>query len=149
MQDLYDYAAMLGVRVEYADLSHLDRTGDYCKRTRVIRLHEGMMPRKTRHVLAHELAHAVYEDEASMFIDVHRWQEDRADEWAAHLLIGVDDFREAEERHSGHIPSIAADLYVLEKTVRAFMRTLTRIGDTVYVNAKQGAGQWENKFEVA
>lgn len=149
MQDLYDYAKALGVRVEYADLSHLDRTGDYCRRTRVIRLQEGMMPRKTRHVLAHELAHAVFDDEASMFIDLHRWQEDRADEWAAHLLIDVADFKEAEEKHSGHIPSIASELYVLEKTVRAFMRTLTRIGDTVYVNSKQGAGQWDMKVEVA
>lgn len=149
MERLYDYAMELGVRVEFTDLAHLKRNGDYSHRLRLIRIQDGMQVRKTRHTFGHELAHATFGDEPSMLPHIHKRQEDRADEWAAHFLIHHDDFKDAEERHSGHIPAMAVDLYVLEKTVKAYARTLHRFGKELYVNPRHGVGQWDARFEVA
>ncbi|QIK63663.1 ImmA/IrrE family metallo-endopeptidase [Leucobacter viscericola] len=148
MERLYDYATELGVQIEFADLQYLKRSGDYCHELRLIRIQDGMMPRKTRHTLGHELGHATHGDEPSVLPHIQKRLEDRADEWAAHFLIEHDAFREAEERHSGHIPAMAVDLYVLEKTVRAYVRTLDRIGNAVYISSKLGAGQWTEKVKA-
>ncbi|QIK62311.1 ImmA/IrrE family metallo-endopeptidase [Leucobacter viscericola] len=149
MQRLFDYAMELGVRVEFTDLSHLKHNGDYCHKRKLVRIQDGMQPRKTRWVFGHELGHATVGDEPSMFPWIQQRQEDKADEWAAHFLIDPNDFREVEEQHNGHIPSMAVDLYVLEKSVRAYMRTLNRIGDELYIAPKMGVGQWAAKLEVA
>ncbi|MEV8338480.1 ImmA/IrrE family metallo-endopeptidase [Leucobacter sp. NPDC077196] len=139
----------LGVRVEFTDLRHLRRNGDYCHELRLIRLQDGLLPRKLRHVYAHELGHATHRDEPSMFSAENARQERRADEWAAHFLIDADEYREAEERHAGKIDAMAVDLYVLERTIIAYQRTLQRIGDTVYVHPRYGFGQWSDRYEVA
>ena len=149
MEHLYHHAMMLGVRVEFTDLTHLRRNGDYCHELRTIRLQDGMMPRKLRHVFAHELAHASYGDEPSILPDEDARQERRADEWAAHFLIDAGEYRDAEERHSGKIDAIAADLYVIDRTVEAYRRTLHRIGNTVYVKPRHGIGQYAHRFEAA
>lgn len=149
MDALYEYAMELGVQVEYTDLRHLRRNGDYCHELKLIRLQYGMLPRKTRHTFGHELGHATFGDEPSMLPHVHKRQEDRADEWAAHFLIHPADFEEAELKHGGHVPSMATDLYVLDRTVEAFKRTLDRIGDQLYVHSRMGEGQWSQRFEVA
>src|SRR5690606_10341567 len=67
MQHLFDLATELGVQVEYADLTHLDRDGDYDAATRTIRLQSGMLYRLERSVLAHELIHAYRGDQKTMF----------------------------------------------------------------------------------
>lgn len=148
MQDLYDLADSLGVRIEYADLSHLDRDGDYDRETRMIRLHVGMLHRLHRSVLAHEIAHAIFGDVPSLFAHYNEKQERRADEWAAHLLIDEQAYREAAEKHSGYIPAMAQELGVIDDLVEAYERTLTRIGDTVYIHARLGAGQWTRRIEA-
>ncbi|UOQ60344.1 ImmA/IrrE family metallo-endopeptidase [Leucobacter rhizosphaerae] len=149
MEALYDYAMELGVQVEFTDLRHLRRNGDYCHELKLIRLQDGMTPRKTRHTFGHELGHATMGDEPSMLPHIHQRQEDRADEWAAHFLIDPDAFRESEQRHNGKVDAMAVDLYVLDKTIHAFKRTLNRVGDSLYVGAKMGVGQWARRFEVA
>lgn len=149
MEKLFDYAASRGVRIEYCDLSHLRRLGDFDSATKHIRLQVGMLHRLERSVLAHELAHEFYADEPSIFGGRSRRCEDRADEWAAHFLIDHDEYRLAEEKFADHTLWIAQELDVTERLVIAYERTLTRLGDIVYVHSKIGAGQWAAKLEVA
>ena len=149
MQHLFDLASELGVKIEYTDLTHLDRDGDYCHRTRTIRLQRGMLRRLEVSVLAHELAHAINGDQRTMFDYYDDKDERRADEWAALLLIDIDEYRYAEEKYGNDREHIAQELGVMDFIVEAFERTLTRIGDTVYVQSKQGAGQWAQKVRVA
>lgn len=149
MDRLYAYAMELDVRITYTNLTHLKRNGDYCRRHHSIRLQHGMVYRKERSVLAHELAHATYGDEPTMFDHVNTKQERQADEWAAHFLINRQDYELAEDQHGLHVPSMAQELCVLEKLVHAYERSLQRIGDSVYVNPRMGAGQHHQKYEVA
>lgn len=149
MEHLYDYAASIDVTIEFADLSQPKRIGDYCIQTRNVRIQQGMLYRKTRSVLAHELGHATNNDEPSALDHFNRRMELRADEWAAHFLITETAYEEATTRFGRHILSIAQELCVLEKLVVAFERTLERVGDTVYVNPRMGAGQWAQRFAAS
>lgn len=62
--------------------------------------------------LAHELGHAFYGDVTTG----HGWfdtrTENRADQYAARLLITPEDFHDAYTWHNGHLPAIADDLEV-------------------------------------
>lgn len=146
--ELLDFADALGVRISYADLSRLDRDGDYNRAKNTIRLQEGMSHRLHRSVLAHELAHAVFGDVTSKFGPVNAKQERRADEWAALRLIDRDDYSHAEHTHDGNVILIAQELDVIDDIVKAYRRILLRIGDTVYVDPRMGAGQWEHRVNV-
>lgn len=148
MQQLYDFAEMLGVTIEYANLDHLERDGDYHHRTQTIRLQHGMTWRLERSVLAHELAHAVFQDVPSMFGPENAKMERRADEWAALRLIDPVHYREVEQRCDGHPKCLAQELGVIEDIVTAYQRVLARIGDHVYVSPKMGAGQWVRKVSA-
>lgn len=145
---LDDFADALGIRVRYTDLSRLDRDGDYNRQTNTIRLQEGMSYRLHRCVFAHEVAHAVFGDVPSKFGPVNAKQERRADEWAALRLIDRDEYRHVEELHDGNVILIAQDLDVIDEIVTAYQRVLLRIGDTVYVDPRMGAGQWEHRVTV-
>ena len=149
MQHLYDLAETLGVQIEYTDLTHLGRAGDYCHTTRIIRVQHGLLWRKHRSVLAHELAHAMFGDEPTIFEHINDQQERRADEHAAHMLITPDQYRDAEAAHDGSRAAMAQELGVLEHLVNAYEKTLTRLGDTVYVRPRMGEGQWDQRIEVA
>src|SRR5690606_22862417 len=129
MQALYDYATELGVSIEYTNLH--DRHGGYRHDLRHIRLQSGMPHRNERSVLAHELGHATYGDEPTIFSDYTHRQEHRADEWAAHFLIDRSDYQLAEEKYGTQTEWIAQELSVLPKLVIAYERTLNRIGDMI------------------
>lgn len=148
MKALYDFADALNVEIVYCRLPR-DRDGDYDAKTNTIRLRAGMTYRLHRHTLAHELAHAVFGDVPTMFGPVNAKQERRADEWAALRLIDSDDYRAAEEIHGSHPPALAQELNVVTRTVEAYQRVLERIGDTVYLQPRMGAGQWALKEQVA
>lgn len=124
MRHLIDYADALGVTLEYAPLE--GRDGEYRHDKARIRLREGMTMRRTRSILAHELAHAVFGDIPSKHGPVNAKQERRADEWAALRLIHVDDYREVEHIRDGHAPSMAHDLGVITRLVHAYQRVLER-----------------------
>lgn len=149
MQHLYNLAESLGVRLEYTDLTHLDRDGDCCIDTRTIRLQTGMLYRLERSVLAHELAHMIRGDRRTMFGFYDARDENRADEWAAHLLIDMEEYSIAEARCGNNIEAIAQELEVMDYLVEAYERTLSRIGDILYVGARLGDGQWQMKVRVA
>lgn len=145
---LEDFAAMLGVRIEYAALPP-DRDGEYRHRYRTIRLRRGMPSRLHRSVLAHELCHAAFQDVPSKFGPVNAKQERRAEEWAAMRLIDHDAYIAAESLHDGHVGAMAVDLGVVRSIVEAYQRVLSRIGDTVYVQPRMGAEQWAHRVDVA
>lgn len=145
---LRDLADTLGVDIAYADLP-ADRDGEYIHARGLIRLREGMTARRHRSVLAHELAHAAFADVPSKFGPVNAKQERRADEWAALRLIHHEDYRTAERIHDGHAGAMALELGVLASIVHAYRGLLQRIGDTIYVDAKMGAGQWEHRSQGA
>lgn len=145
MRHLYDLAESLGVRIEYADLTHLNRDGDCNIDTRTIRLQVGMLYRLERSVLAHELAHMIRGDRKTMFGRYDEKDERRADEWAAHFLINIYAYSAAESRCGNNIEAIAEELEVMDWIVEAYERTMQRIGDAVYFNAKMGVGQWAMK----
>lgn len=147
MQPLYDYAMELDVRIEYDDLTHLQRYGDFHLASRTIRLQHGLLYRRERSTLAHELAHATFSDEPSMLEHTNRRQEARADEWAAHFLIDPHEYRIAEEKCGNNTEAIAIELHVTKRLVEAYERTLHRIGDAVYV--KPAFGRYQAKYEVA
>lgn len=145
---LLDYAANIGVTIEYTRLP-ADRDGVYDHDARRIRLRRGMSARHHRSVLAHELGHAAFGDMPTRFGPVHAKQERRAEEWAALRLIDLDDYRHLEAVHAGHPGAIAVDLDVMRSTVIAFQGLLERLGDTVYVQPRMGAGQWAHRERIA
>lgn len=149
MQNLYALATKLGVQIEYTDLTHLDRDGDYNARTHTIRLQTGMLYRLERSVLAHELAHAIRKDRPTMFGYYNARDERCADEWAAHALVDPHEYRLAEEKFGSSTEYIAQELCVMDWVIDAYEQTLTKIGNTVYVGAKLGHGNWKAKYEAA
>lgn len=144
---LLDMAEAMGVTVEYAPLQQRD--GEYRHDLNRIRLREGMTVRMERSILAHELAHAVFEDSPSAHGPVNAKQERRADEWAALRLINVDAYRAAEQRWNGHIGAMAYDLCVISRIVEAYQSLLLRLGDTTYLDPRIGAGQWAHRQHVS
>jgi hypothetical protein len=145
---LEDLARQAGVRIEYSHLRH-GRDGEYHHELKLIRLRPGMNARLHRCVLAHELAHAAFGHTPSRFGPVHAKQERMAEEWAALRLISPGDYRHVEEIHAGHPGAMALELGVMKSILVAFQGLLTRLGDTVYVAPKMGAGNWLHREDVA
>lgn len=108
-----------------------------------------MLYRLERSVLAHELAHMIRGDRRTMFGYYDARDERRADEWAAYFLIDIFDYRLSEEKCGANIEAIAQELNVMDYIVEALEQSMYRVGDTIYVNSKMGAGQWARKFEAA
>ncbi|ALX66823.1 ImmA/IrrE family metallo-endopeptidase [Microbacterium sp. XT11] len=145
---LLDIADALDVRIDYKPLSP-DRDGQYVHARKVIHLRPGMHARHHRSVLAHELAHAVFGDVPSKFGPVNAKQERRAEEWAALQLIDLNEYRYLEHAYGGSPAGIALELGVMTSIVKAYQGLLLRIGDTTYLDAGMGAGQWRHRIEVA
>ena len=126
MERIWGMLDAMGIDVEYTDLPN-GRDGEYLHDRKLIRLRCDMSSRLHRSVLAHECAHAVFADVPSMFGPVNAKQERRADEWAALRLITVDTLR----------------------LVEAYQRVLLRVGDTVYLEPRMGAGQHLHKERIS
>ena len=146
-EQIWGMLEAMGVAVEYTELP-ADRDGEYIHDLRVIRLQGGMASRLHVSTLAHECAHAVFADVPSRFGPVNAKQERRADEWAALRLIQIDDYKRAEAIHHGHTEALAVELGVTVDLIDAYQRILLRIQDTVYVQPRQGAGQWAHRERV-
>jgi len=137
----------LGVKVEYAALG--TRDGEYRHDLRLIRLQHGMTARLERSVFAHELGHAAFEHSPTMFGPMHAKQERMADEWAALHLIALEQYQRAEALHDGHVSAMAFELGVIGRLVDCYRNLLTRIGDSTYLLAKMGAGQWRARIRLS
>ncbi|QAB19290.1 ImmA/IrrE family metallo-endopeptidase [Leucobacter muris] len=103
---------------------------------------------KTVCAFAHELGHATMRHTSSIFSYINARQERAADEWAAHFLIDVDEYRHAEAKYGTRTDWIGQELGVLDRLVVAFERSLHRIGDTIYVNPKMGSGQCNARYSA-
>ncbi|WP_417510642.1 ImmA/IrrE family metallo-endopeptidase [Microbacterium sp.] len=145
---LFDALDALGVDVEYCELPS-DRDGDYDHASRHIRIQHDLPFRRYRSAIAHETAHAVFGDAPSRFGPVKMKQERRADEWAALQLIDLEEYRQQERRHDGHVEAMAIALAVTVELVETFRNLLLRVGDTVYVGPRMGVGGYLARVEVA
>lgn len=106
---LLQLADELGVRVE-DDTGHL-RAGDlgaWYPSQRLIVVAPSLGPRNRVHTLAHELGHAAHNDPAGH----HPKYEQRADLYAANLLIDPREYAELERIYDGQAGAIAAELGV-------------------------------------
>jgi len=148
LKRIYDMIDAMGVRIEYCELPE-DMDGEYIHEEKLIKIQFDLSTRVYRSTLPHECCHAIWGDEPSRFGPVNAKQERRADEWAALQMIGLDEYRQQEARHDGNVEAIALALNVTADLVEAFRRLLLRVGDTVYVAPKMGAGEFLARVEVA
>ncbi|GLJ78667.1 ImmA/IrrE family metallo-endopeptidase [Microbacterium imperiale] len=147
-EHLLDLAHQGGIRVEYSRIRD-GRDGESHVDQNLIRLRPGMNARLHRCVLAHELGHHALGHTPTRFGPVHAKQERAAEEWGALRLISIADYRHVEEIHAGHLGAMAVDLGVMRSTLEAFQCVLLRLGDTVYVRPKMGAGMFTHREEIA
>lgn len=124
------------------------RPGGYEPHTATIRVTPGLSARATSSVIAHELGHAMLGHTPTADSSIRARQERRADEWAARLLIDADAYAEAERARGTHPASLAFELGVTVELVTAYRRLLRRVGDTTYVGARMGRGQWEHRAPI-
>lgn len=123
MDQLLRLAAEHGVRV----IERQGKTpGGFDPRSSTIRLDPGMSARTRCSVLAHELAHAVLGHFPTADAMMRRRQEQRADEWAARLLISPSAYASAESMRGTHPASLAFELGVTIELVIAYRRILHR-----------------------
>lgn len=120
--------------------------GGYEPQTATIRVTPGLTSRVTCSVVAHELAHAMLGHTPTADAAARGCQERRADEWAARLLITPAAYAAAEQARGPHPASLAFDLGVTIEIVLAYQRLLRRVGETTYVGARMGSGQWEHRL---
>lgn len=106
---LHAYAETIGVQ-----LVRHDQGGKawYHHPTRTISTRRGLSIQAYKSSLAHELAHATYGDEPTGHGHYDLRQEQRADKWAANVLIDPQAFEDAYIWHRGHLPAIADELEV-------------------------------------
>lgn len=123
--------------------------GGYEPQTATIRVAPGLTRRATCSVLAHELAHALLGHAPAADATTRDRQERRADEWAARRLITAEAYAEAEKVRGTHPASLAFELGVTVEIVTAYQRLLRRVGDTTYVGARMGRGQWDHRALTA
>lgn len=120
----------------------------YAPNDQTIVLKPGMRGRVLRSVLAHEIGHHVLGHRPTEFGLIRSRQERSANEWAARFLIDIHSYREVEHLRDGNVPTMAHDLNVTPELVIAYQGTLERIGTSVYVRPRMGAGQWEQCEDV-
>lgn len=146
MLKLLQLAEDLGLTVIEQRTTH---TSGYRPDERAIRLTPGMPQRAARSVLAHEIGHHVLGHRPTEFGPIRARQEREANEWAAQYLIDPRAYRDSERLRDGHLGSMAHDLDVAPELLAVYRGLLRRLGDTVYVAPKMGAGQWTAAEQVA
>lgn len=88
----------------------------------MISTRKGMAIWDYKSVLAHELGHAYYRDQRTGHASFDEKQEQRADEYAANLLIDIDTLRHLAPWHGDDMKSLAIDLEVTPKLLDVFLQ---------------------------
>lgn len=114
---LHALAEHLGVAVSY---HHGGLKGLYVAESRLITLREGMGWRKLRSTFAHELGHAINDDQPIDDPILRLRQERRADEIAAQLLIAPCSYLNAEKTVGHHPGALAIELGVTTHIIQAW-----------------------------
>lgn len=144
--EMWNLAADLGLRVVHAPKEH--RSG-YDPGDNTIHLRPGMPQRFTRSVLAHEIAHHLLGHRPTSLGVLRARQERAANEWAAMQLITPDAYAAAEVEHGGYQKTMAVTLNVADELLTVYQSMLLRVGNVVYIEPREGAGQYAHKIETA
>lgn len=115
--DLHRLAESLNVRIVRHDHGP---PGWYNHDKRIISTRRGQSITQYRSALAHELGHAYYGDTPTGNGHFDQRQEQRADQFAARLLINAEEFENAAIWHQGHLPAIADELEVTQHLLRTW-----------------------------
>lgn len=118
IHDLHDMAYIMGVELRH---HHGLPKGWYSPSLRVISTMRGMTVWDYKSTLAHELGHAVYNDQKTGHEDFDQRQEDRADRFAAKLLINDDELRHLAPWHGTDLHSLAIDLEVTPRLLEVYL----------------------------
>ncbi|WP_296103790.1 ImmA/IrrE family metallo-endopeptidase [uncultured Corynebacterium sp.] len=94
--------------------------GRWYSETRIISLRNNLHPIAYRCTLAHELGHAFCGHDSTAEGWFKERQEHEADTWAANLLIGQDEYMDAELIHGSCPGAIALELGVTVHLVRVW-----------------------------
>ena len=116
LDELFQHCADIGVEVEWADLGPR-RRGEYQWWRRTIVLSTRMVDRTIPIALAHELAHAIFDDRETTALC-----ERRAWEWAAAYLVTPSSYRRAEWVVGSEPRLLAAELEVNVHIIEAWRR---------------------------
>lgn len=119
IHDLHDMAHIMGVELRH---HHGLPKGWYSPSLRVISTMRGMAVWDYKSTLAHELGHAVYNDQKTGRDDFDQRQEDRADRFAAKLLISDDELKHLAPWHGTDYHSLAIDLEVTPRLLKVYLR---------------------------
>lgn len=116
---LLRHAADLGLDVEYADLG-LTRFGEYQDATRLIRLNQRNTAAQMLSSLGHEIAHGIARENGVTA------RCNRADEYAAALIITPAEYAAAEALVGEHPGALAEYLGVTRRLILAWRRWFAR-----------------------
>ncbi|MGJ4169947.1 ImmA/IrrE family metallo-endopeptidase [Corynebacterium macclintockiae] len=119
IHDLHDIANLLGVKLRHHN--GLPK-GWYSPSLRVISTMRDMAVWDYKTTLAHELGHAVYNDQKTGNRDFDRRQEARADRFAAKLLINDDELKHLAPWHGHDFHSLAIDLEVTPHILEIYLK---------------------------
>lgn len=117
--DLHRLAESLQVRIVRHDSGE---PGWYDHKRRIISTRRGQSIAQYRSVLAHELGHAANGDQPTGNGHFDQRQEQRADAYAARLLISPVEFEAAAIWHQDHLPAIADELEVTQHLLNTWLR---------------------------
>ncbi|WP_435298493.1 ImmA/IrrE family metallo-endopeptidase [Timonella sp. A28] len=120
MDELITHAASIGCRVYYLPLPHTHY--GYLATAHDIVVNSRLPYDFQREVLAHELGHSRYGHDLRTRHDIPK-DERKADTYAAHLLITPQEYARAEDMYEGCWKSIACELGVSTKMVRAWQNS--------------------------
>lgn len=121
--DLRIIADMIGVTLTHHEG---DPPGYYDHKRRKISTRRGLTVAKYRTVLAHELGHAIHQDQATGHPHYDQRQESRADRFAARVLIPADQWDTAKRWCSGNVAEMAAELEVPPRLVEIYAKHIER-----------------------
>lgn len=118
--EMIDLAHQHGIRVWWRDLAD-GRRGHWSAKHRAVWLSPDLTDREARSLLAHELAHAHYEDSGPQppHLEARAWRA------AAALLIDPAAYIVAERIHEGDLAAIADDLDVTLEVIHGYHALIT------------------------
>lgn len=125
MKDLFALAESNGIKVQEVRLRAF--RGFYVDEVQIIVVSSLLNTTQKRTTLAHELGHAHYGDVAVLDEPLREWQERRADEWAAELLIDPQQYAEAEALHGPHPGAIAQHLNVTRELAEVWQSLMRKV----------------------
>jgi Zn-dependent peptidase ImmA (M78 family) len=124
LRQLFTLAESQGITVQEVELRTF--RGFYVPEYRTIVLSSLLNGPQKRSTFAHELGHAHYGDATAPNEYVAEFQERRANEWAARLLIDPYEYERAETIYGPHPGGLAQALSVTREIVEAFRTTYAR-----------------------